>query len=59
MKKYRIRVLLNNGQSISYFAVDTTIKGELTEIGDNYYSFKDENGKFSYYPIINTIVEEQ
>ena len=58
MKKYRIRVMLNSG-STSYFGLDTTIKGELTEIGDNYYRFRDDNGRFSYYPIVNTIVEEQ
>ena len=58
MKEYRIRVLLNSG-STSYFGLDTIIKGELAEIGDNYYCFKDDNGRFSYYPIINTIVEEQ
>lgn len=43
----------------SYFAIDHTIKGELVDYTEGFYKFRDENGKESYYPIINTIIREQ
>ena len=58
MKKYRIKVLMNGG-STAYLAIDYIIEGELASIGSTYYRFRDNEGKESYYPIANTIIEEQ
>lgn len=58
MKKYRIKVLMHGG-STSYLAIDHTIKGELVDYTEGFYKFMDENGKVSYYPILNTIIQEQ
>jgi len=58
MKEYRIRVLLNSGTT-SYFAVDTRVKGEIEYSGNGYHKFINSDGRISYYPIINTIIEQQ
>ncbi len=58
MKNYKIKVLMHNASTM-YFAIDRTIKGELVDYTEGFYKFRDENGKVSYYPILNTIIEEQ
>ena len=55
MKKYKIRILINSGDSKWW--TEEIITANLVDYGNNYI-FCDNDGLHTYYPITNTIVEE-
>jgi hypothetical protein len=55
MKTYRIRILVHAGTQCW---IEETIVAHLRSTSGNNYQFVDDNHRWKYYPVANTIVEQ-
>lgn len=58
MKEYKIRILVQSGTQ-AWIEEKIKAKNFWVGTGGNYYYFKTEDDKQLYYPVNNTIIEEQ
>ena len=55
MKIYRIRILVQAGTQCW---IEEIITARLTSTSGNCYTFVDDDHRWKYYPVANTIVEQ-
>ena len=57
MSTYKIRILINSGDS-KWWSQETITGVELANASGSNYQFYDDKNRWKYYPVANTIVEQ-